>query len=324
MQSDQRTFYLYDLQLDARKQGASIPSLNEVLHIWTNAFRDSTLYPLFGGDKNMVIGDLRHDANQNFVILLIRISDKSAPNSVYSDVAANTFKEHLKDGDWGADFACHVILSTSPERNKANVYTCAIERVSGLPASYIQRMLSKLLHMEYNTNDKFYEYPAPGAPLKKDGTPRMEKCLPHVEMRGRPSNTLINDINNGKITGITLVRSENVTPVAGAAYLEKQSTEVKLSVNSQIAPGNIWGSLTGFMRREAQNYPTAKIAYKLPNSTKSVTVEFDSVNGHPLEDLYVESFDILRIFPPLSHSTQVILPRVIDPALVQFLQKRNI
>lgn len=324
MQSDHRSFYLYDLQLDARKQGASIPSLNDVLYIWSNAHQNRTLYPLFDGDKNMVIGDFRHDAAENFIVLLIRISDKRAPNSVYSDVAANTFQEHLKHGNLGADFACHVIISTAPEINKANVYTCVIEKVSGLPASFIQRMLSKYLNMEFKSNPNFYTYPAPGARFKRDGTPRLEKCLPHVEMRGRPSDTLINDINNGKITGVTLIRSENVTPVAGAAYLEKQSTELKLSINDDLAPAQMWNALRNFMSGQSRNYPTAKVAYKLPNSNKSVTVEFNTQNGHPLEELYVESFDISRIFPPLSHSTRAILPRLIDPALVQFLQKRNI
>ncbi len=272
----------------------------------------------------MLIGDVRFSAADQYMILLLRLSDKKAPNSVYSDPLSGHFTEHPKVGNIGSDFACHVLISTAPEAGAPNIYTCAIERVTNIHAGLVQRILSKMLNYEYNGNQSFYAYPAPGGGLTRDGHARMERCCPHVDLRGRPSAALIKDINDGHLSGISLIKDEPVLPIAGAPYLKKSKTELKLTIDRGNLPKQLWNSLEHAMRANSDAYGTAKVSYRQPGSTRLITVELDAATGQPLNDKFIESFEVGPIFPPLAQSTNAVVARVASPAATKFLTYRSI
>jgi len=324
MRNDERTFQVYDLELAAQKDGAAVPTMLEAVDVWQKLKDAGRSYPVKGGDGTMLIGDIKTYDAENIVVLLIRLSDKKAPNSVYSDPEAGAFDEHLKTGNMGADFGCHVIVSLAPESGKPNIYTCAVERVTGLAPALVQRILSKFFNYEYHDNVDFFKYPSPGVGFDKTGNPKQDRCCPHLELRGRASETMISDINNGRLSGISLVKAETVTPIAGASYLKKSRSELKLSIDHLNLPENLWSSITKVLKANSQDYGQAKIQYRVPNSKRSVTVELDSVTAQPLSDLYVQSFDIKPIFPPLAQSTSVVVERLTDLAIVQVLKNRTV
>jgi hypothetical protein len=324
MRNDERTFQIYNLEIAAQKAGASVPTMSEAIAVWQKLRAAGRTYPIQAGDGTMLIGQIEVRTNDQIAILLIRLSDKNAPNSVYSDPDNGDFIEHEKTGNVGADFACHVIISLAPEIDQANVYTCGIERIAGLSPGLVQRILSKFFNYEYHDNEEFFKYPSPGGGLTKDGQPKFERCCPHVELRGRPSQTMINDINNGHLSGISLVRSEQVTPIAGAPYLIKSHSELRLTIDRANMPAQVWNSVQHALQANSGNYGQAKVSYRIPGSKRTVTVELNSHTGLPLSDLYFQSFDVRPIFPPLAQSTHTITPRLVDPAVQQVLLNRTI
>lgn len=324
MKNDRRAFYIYDLELAARKDGAKVLSFDEAYAVWHKMWKNGRVYPLNNDKATLLIGDIVRDDQENCITMLLRISDTAAPNSVYSDPSNGDYVEHVKEGKIGADFACHVIISTVMEKAQPNVYTCAIERVPGISAGLVQRILSKMLNYEYNENAEFYKYPHPGGGLNRDNQPRMERCCPHTELRGRPSASMIKDINNGRLTGISLIRSEAITPIAGAPFLRKSETELKLDIDFKNLPMQVWGSIERALKANSGDFGTAKVSYQRPGSKRFVTVELNSTTGHPLSDLYVESFEIGPIFPPLAHSSKTVVTRLSDPAIKQFKSYRAI
>ncbi|MCP1271671.1 hypothetical protein [Acetobacter cerevisiae] len=324
MRNDRRQFYIYDLEIGARKEGASIPTMDDLVPIFQRMKDTGRMYPIRADTATMLVGDIYVDTAQQFIMLLLRLSDKVAPNSVTSDPAAGIFNVHTKGPNQGADFACHVLVSTAQEQGTPNVYTCAIERVAGIASSLVQRLLSKLLNFEYNDDAKSFSYPHPAGGLTRQGLPRTDRCCPHIELRGRPSDTLINDINNGQITGISLVKTEAVTPVAGAAYLTKKETELRLQINQGSLPANLWQSLCQVFKKNSGDYGTAKVSYRVPGQDRSVTVAIDASSGNLLEEMYVQSFYITNIFPLLDHSAIQIVVHLRDLAIPKFLDQRTV
>ncbi|WP_157089362.1 hypothetical protein [Oceanibaculum pacificum] len=324
MQNDRRQFYIYDLEIGARKEGASIPTMDDLVPIFQRMKDTGRTYPIRADSATMLIGDIHINATQKFITLLVRLSDKTAPNSVTSDPTAGIFNVHAKGPNQGADFACHVLISTAQEQGFPNVYTCAIERVAGVASSLVQRLLSKLLSFEFKDDPKSFLYPHPAGGLTRQGSPRTARCCPHIELRGRPSDTLIDDINNGQITGISLVRAEAVAPVAGAAYLTKKETELRLQVDKNNLPIKLWQSLRAAFKLNAENYGVARVSYKIPGKNRSVTVEIDARTGNPLEEMYVKSFDVTNISPFLDHSAMQIVVHFRDMAIPEFLANRAI
>jgi hypothetical protein len=324
MRNDQRQFQVYDLEVAVQKQGAAVPSMQDVLGAWQRRFAAGQLHPIRGQTGTLLLGGIELDPANQTATLLVRLSDQMAPNSVYSNPAAGQFNEHLKAPQEGADFGCHVLLSTAPEAAQPNIYTCALERVQGLPANLVHRLLSKLLHYEYRQNAAFYQYPHPGGGLDRAGQPRVERCRPHIELRGRPSDTLIDDINRGRLTGVSLVKAEPVAPIAGAAFLVKTRSELQLSVDRNNLPANLWDQLQIALRRNSQAYETAKVTYRVPGVTRTVTVELDAATGQPLSDMYIEAFELSNIRPLLAQSSQTIVPHLVQAAMPNVIARRAI
>lgn len=324
MQNNRRQFYVFDLQLAARKVGATIPTMDEIVPVLQHMKDTARTYAIRSNTATMLIGDMEVDAANQFVTLLVRVSDTTTPNSVYSDPAAGQFNEHVKVGNVGSDFGGHVIISTAPEQGLPHTYTCAIERVPGLPFDLVRRLLSKLLNFKYHDDATWYSYPHPAGGLDANGQPRTERCCPHVELRGRPSDTLINDINAGRITGVTLVRTEPVTPIAGAPYLTRSESDLKLGIDHNNLPANLWAALNQVFQQQSQDYNTAQVTYRVPNSKRVVTVEIDTATGQPLGELYILSFELNNIFPFLAQSAMQIVPHLRDLAVPQFMAHRTI
>lgn len=324
MRNDQRQFYVFDLEVGAKKNGAVIPDMQTVLGVWNKKRREGRSHLINGGAATTLIGDMEIDPVRNLATILVRLSDRMAPNAVYSDPASNDFQELRKIGNQGADLGCHILISIQPENQFPNIYTCLIERIPGLSSSISQRLFSKLLNFEYNDNKQFYQYPHPNGGLDRNGQPRLDRCCPHIALRGRPSDTLINDINTGHLTGVSLVKSEVATPIGGAAYLTKNTSELRLAIDHNNLPHNIWDGLTRAFNQNSATYQKAKVAYKLPNSKRSVTVEIDSNTGAPLSDLYVKSIELTAINPLLAQSSDRIVPHLRDLAIPHLIAERDI
>jgi hypothetical protein len=324
MQNNRRQFYLFDLELAARKAGAVLPTMNDVVPVLQRMQSTGRTYRIRNQTATMLIGDIEVDVPQQSVTLLVRMSDTSAPNSVYSDPSAGQFTEHLKTGTVGSDYGCHVLISTTPEQGLPNIYTCAIERIPGLPFNLTQRLLSKLLNYEFHDNAFSFTYPHPAGGLDKHGQPRTERCCPHVELRGRPSDSFINDINNGRLSGVTLVKAEPVSHIAGATYLKRSTSELKLDIDHNNLPADLWASLKSALSQNSSNYGMARLTYKIPGSTRMVTVEVDTNSGSPLTELYVRNFELTNISPFLAQSAKKVVGHLRDAAAPHFIANRTI
>lgn len=322
MRSDQRQFFIFDLEIDVRKGGGIPPSMNVAVNVWQKMKIRKERYEINNASAAMIIGDIEHAAD--YVVMLVRLSDTKAPNSVYSDLTNDEFTEHEKAETTGSDVGCHVIISKIQERNQPNVYTCAIERIPGLPSALVKRLLSKFLHTEFTENAESFSYPSPAGGFDREGNPRIERCCPHIEIRGRPSDQFIRDLDEGILTGVKLIRAEAVTPMTGAGYLVKEASELRLQVVRNNVPAKVWNSLRGMLNNYARDYGRSEISYKLPNSRRVVTVEIDNANGNPINELYIKLFEVMNIFPPLAQSAQGIVPRLRDAAVPQFLANRTI
>lgn len=324
MRNDFRQFMVYDLEIAARKHGASIPPMTAILPVWQGMQVRGEIHRIRGNKASLLIGDMRVDTTNDTAVMLVRISDQTTSNSVYSDPAAGLFQEHRKTGAQGSDFGVHVLLSALPERRYPNVYTCLIERVPGLSAELVRRLLSRALGVEYHRDATFYQYPAPGGGRDQNGNPRVERCRPHVELRGRPSQTLIADINSGRMTGVSLIKSEPHVAIAGASYLRKERSELQLSIDHNSLPVNLWSSMRSAMRRNSGTYPEALLRFRMAGTERNVSVRINTASGTPVNDVYIKSADISRIRPLLAQSSSIIVAHLVSRALPHLIANRTV
>lgn len=75
MQNNRRQFYIFDLELAARKAGATIPTMNDIVPVLQRMKDTARTYSLRSNTATMLIGDMAVNAAQQFVTLLVRLSD---------------------------------------------------------------------------------------------------------------------------------------------------------------------------------------------------------------------------------------------------------
>ena len=324
MRNDQRQFFIYDLEVASTKDGAELPGMDQVVGVWQKMMAAGRTLAIRSNTATLLLGGIQIDVAKRYATLLVRLSDKMAPNAVYSDPIAGSYQEHLKAGNEGADIGCHVLVSLDHEKAFPNLYTCALEKVTGLSGDLVQRLLSKLLYFEWQDTD-FFTYPHPAGGLKRDKTPKTDKCRPHINLRGRASDKLATDLEKGVLTGVSLVQIYGHTPVSGAPYLSIERAELMLDIDRSTLPKqNVFASLAAVFKNNSKNYERAKVSYKLPGAKRQVSVEIDSATGSPANDMYVMSYELTGIFPLLAISAQAIVPHLVSLAEQQFLSYRTV
>lgn len=325
MRNTERQFFVYDLEVYARKAGAELPSLASLVALWKReSDADRAFTPIRSGTATLLLGQVAVDSTNNTATFLIKVSDTMSPNSVYSDPVAGTYVEHTKTGTVGGELGIHVLVSTLPERGFTNRYTCIIEKLPYLRPDHVHRILSHVVREEFTTNATSFQYPHPGGERDENGHAKMERARPYLRLEGRPSNRFQTEVNTGRLNGVTLIRSEGSTPISGTQFLKRSEMTLKLSVDHGHTPANVWATVRRVASQNASRFPQAAVSFTLPGRGKAVTVKVDSATGAPLEDLYIQSFDIKNITPFLADSAQRIVAHFEQRAKAQLLSERTV
>ena len=78
MQNNRRQFYVYDLEIGARKAGATVPTMNDVVQIFEKFRAAGRTYPIRANTATMLIGDISIDVAQQFITVLVRLSESDS------------------------------------------------------------------------------------------------------------------------------------------------------------------------------------------------------------------------------------------------------
>lgn len=324
MRNDKRKFQIFDLEIKTKKNNAELPTIENILPIFQKTKENKTVHSLSNGKIGMLIADIKIIPEKNLIILLIRLSNQSTPDHVISNLKEGTYRKDCKQDGEGSDFCCHVIISTKQEQNLPNRYLCFVEYINSIGFNKVKSLLSKFLHYEYQKNEEFFSYPCLSGAKHKDGTPKMERCLPFIELKGRPSEELIDDLEHGTIKHISLVQTETINSLDSYPYLNDVEKKLKISTDKEKYPEILWNSLKDLFKSKSSQYNQAKIKYKKPDSNTSYTINIDTKTGNILSEYYIEYFELTGISPLLEQSSQEIVKHLIDRALPIFLKKRNI
>jgi hypothetical protein len=325
LRSTERSFFFFECEIVSAKVGASIPTMATLLGIWkAHKAAGTAKLAIRNSSANLLIGDISEDAADKYFTALVRLSDSLAPDVVYSDIVADTFIEHRKAGKQGNDLAAHVMISIAPERGKPNVYFAMVEQVPGLSFAEIRRLLNRILRYQLHQDATPFKYSDPHGKTHKDGSPVVHQHLPRLEFRGIPSANFAKDLQRGKLTGVSLIRTEEHTPVAGIPYLTKKETELRLAIDRGNVIQNKWDDLKAMLLAESRKYPQGKIQFKLPEQNRSVSILVDSKTGAPLSEVYIQSILLRRINPILSYSSKTIVKHLIDLAQPHLISGRSV
>lgn len=246
------------------------------------------------------------------LILLVNISDPSAPDAVSSDPESKSRVVHAKPPGHGGEHSAHVVINLTPEKGD-NYYLCVVEAVfgSGLHLTSILKFLKHLIRKCKAEFPAEYLIPNNNGARDKKGNPLMVHLLHDLELQGHPSDDFQKDLEGGTLSAIQLLNFSK----EGAIWDEQGGiVERQRTVDLRPKPDMI-GSLGSAIRklranvtRADQEYKHIRIKFKteagvdkdatISTTTGNLVASEKYVKRHPIEAPLVNtsSFDTINSF----------------------------
>jgi hypothetical protein len=313
--SKERIISFFDVVLTAHTYGQKLdlppfPLVNFIRQI--DAWYQADTCPQLGrhSAETVYLADMSISANRKRVDLLINRSDRDASDTVYSNPKIKRRRKLSKNDGEGHDFSAHMIISLVP---KGNTYQAALEVSPGLASGKVAWFLNYLIRHCINETKDDYKMPHPDNSTNSAGVQRLVVAYHKVELRGHPSDELLNSINSGVLDSIELIdkRKRNLNWDSNG-----NTKEIQRSVILRPGPK---ASARNFNRiKEAaslsfqKNYSEARVKFKAPNGI-STTVTLETQHMQLANDtIYVKKEKISGFSSLIDSSSQSLNPEIVD------------
>lgn len=308
----ERAAFFYDLEVTSRAEGVKLPSIEELINAAKAvADGDGLVIPVGGGKASLKIRQIAIDSSSQTATLLVVISDKTAPDAVYSDLQADQYQVHKKSRSQGNEFGAHIIISLKPVTPGSSLYMTLVEGVPGLSHSIIRRAINSYIKRYHFDNEKYFKSPLQSGAKDKHGNPLKKAFVPRLDFHGHVSQDFVYQIENGTIQGISLFQPIQGANLGGVSYLKKKEAEIKVVLEGALPSQGLWSQLKAALKQESKKTNAVKIRFKQVDGQPK-TVQIDPITGTPISQTYIKSEIYKNITPFLDNSAPQIVQHLAD------------
>lgn len=312
MRRTEREVFTYDIAVRSRSKLAVPPPLEEVLvALSTSVANNLALIERDRGSLIYRIGEIRMDHATQTATLLIRRGDTNASNAVYSDRRTGASRVAERRDDEVGDRAAHLVVSMTPEVARPGRYLAHLEGVPGIGHRVVQSLLNKAIRNAIIGHHASFTYDDPAGARDRQGNLKTHAFQPLIELLGHPKDSLIQDLEQGTVSEITLIDGRPKGLLGGNQYLDEKEHRIKVSVSGGLPQNNRLASLLAAAQTRRASYQTAAIRFKDP-AGHNRTIRFDLDTGNPEQQQYIASYDVVGIAPPMDDSSDTIVDRFAD------------
>lgn len=323
MRATERYINFYDLVVKVRAKHAPIPSIKQLIAVWqTHGKEGGLVHERDKGSLRYRIGDIVMDEANELTIMLVRRADQDAPNATFSDLGTGKLRIAKKEANEGGDSAAHIVVSLLPKT--PNTYLFLVESVPGLSHRIVQGLLNNLIRQACKDQGKMSDNvkkPVLFSYADPAGGKRSTPYQPHVELEGYLAEDLAQDLDEGTLRKVELVKSVTRAPLGGDQYLVETEYSLLIKPDEKIPRDGRLGRLRKACRGKLKEFDKARIVFKDRND-RSRTVEVSLEEGTAEQQLYVRSEHIKAINPPLDQSCETIQSQLSDRMGRLLMQQR--
>lgn len=211
----ERHVYLWRVNPHATPKDAPAVTLEKILDLLQEAFDNKRAFAFVDADGKVVpstenaencifIADFKRLKGSHICQLLINRGDPDVAHPSFINPAALTVKNVAPGRGEVQGWSAHMVIDTTADAT--GHHRAAFERMQNVSSTLVQRYLDALLDQATHGKAEYsYE-----KPLKK-GKKTVVETRPYKLRLGInkvPSENLVNDVNTGALTAITLIRRE--------------------------------------------------------------------------------------------------------------------
>lgn len=233
------------------------------------------------------IRDLDIDEENKILTLLINLSDQKVSDPVFEHLEQGTLRLEPKLEGEGVALSAHMLISLTSTQAGVSTYRTILEDVPGIGRTKLQPFLRRLLKM--CATAEFTD---------EDG--KRKKFRPVTSLVGRMNSQFKDDLSNGWISGIELVRYTNgASEFDEEAYISENSRRLTLDVEKGIDRDTAI-ELVNRVKTKARNagYADMFIRYK-PSKKRQKSIMVGTAREDAADALVMRSDNFL-VEEPLS------------------------
>lgn len=323
LKSTQRTIYYYDLVVTQRAVHARTPAIDDLVNVWKAAFdADNFCHKRERGKVIYRIGDMAIDTTKGVIRFLVRRTDITASDAVYSNMTNGVIRYVPKQDDEGGDTAAHFVISLLPEKDKPNTYLCMLEGVQAISHRLIQPMFNHVISKACKNDKAIFQYDDAVGAKHRDGSDVKHSFIPHIELRGHLSDDVVKDLESGIVSRVELIESKGFDQLGGDPYLKEEQYSLRVKVEKNLPSDGRFQRLWNAMQTKKEIFQTGRIIFR-DKQDRTRSIEYDLNTGTPEQQTYIKCYTINNINPPMAQSTDHLVPTFVSEIENQVIAERN-
>ncbi len=222
--------------------------------------------------------------------ILFAIGDCGLSDPVFDHLPTGKQRVAKKAAGEGVSFACHMMISLEPDTNGS--YPLALENVPYLSRGTLEPFMKRLVK---NSGYEFAEIDANGKSIV---------VRPNFSIDGDLSQRLKDELENGAIEGIVLVRQTKFGQgLDEAGYFRETSMQIKLKADENADPFSVIAKLRA--RAKKMNMDIVKVRY-VREDEKIRTINYPANQAYDPRDALNVRCELLEFKHDLPNSrTQI-------------------
>lgn len=284
----ERWVFYYDKQLIPRPDGApplfKMQDMMELLYSRQQAGESVKL--LNNKSAAIRIIDMKLDPDKKVAILLIQYADTNISDPAFSNLETGILRVEPKLEGEGVAVSAHLVISLESSQSNDSSYLALLEDVPGIGKTKIEPFLTS----EFK-NVSIYSF--------ENEENRVKPCYPVANMDGFMAQTLRDDLAEGSLQHIELVK-----PSPRGGDLDEPGFAREISRNIQIKPSKpyVGDEALGIINRikeKAKNkgYLDMRIRFKKPQG-KQRSILIGTAREDAGDALYTKC-DMIKVLNPL-------------------------
>lgn len=324
MKNNQRHVHFYDLKIRTSKVAATPPAFSDVLAVLkARMIAGNASHKIANDTETLTIKDIYVDAPNKAAVLLVTHTDPSSPNAVYSDPAAKKSRVAEKQPGEVGEFGAHVVVSLAEEKDRPATYLTLIERVTKVGRTSVERVVTAIVRDQCKVDLNTFVCEDRTGKRTRAGTPKMVDFRPLFELSGHPSDSFIDDLDSGGLTGMTLVQDRSHQQIGGRTYLKPEEASLRVSVDEKHLVQNLWADLKAALFQESKDWTRARISFKGADGRPG-TAEVNTETGNVIDEVYVRSVSLTDPNWLLHDSADKVVPAFATRMIAELVAARKI
>lgn len=270
-------------------------------------------------EKNQLyIAQIRRGAVTRTVTILFNRGDPNAVSTAYLNTEKNTVRVDPPTEDEVPGWSAHLVISTVAHKGR---HKACFEKMPRVSSNLVMNALDRFVGQAVAGSSK-YRYEVNVKTKGKIGT-RQKPYRPTLDVQRVPSEKLVDDLEQGELSGVTITKKTNFYSGVGRGDLIKYQ-EQKITIKTAPAePETVKEFLGGFLERaKSQGYTSVTFHLeKLPKGqTNNPTITLDDHDA--LEQLYCRA-QVMDGFKEFLEALYPAICDAIEAKMISVVNSRN-